>query len=300
MSVSLQEYLKKYVSDESQGQRKKKRSKTRDSRGNVTIVEVCPEEKPKKKISRADTSIPDVIGSVDQLGTHKDKWKVIESLNEDVRDLLESGATVSFSYDKSLEATREFPDGSEKDVKNHGTDEGDEKGARLKKHPSAIDSGEGEATVYRDKHGRKINIEKEKLILKERVQKIEEGRLEDLVWKKGIAQLLSAKEGAERLKSEAVAPFSVYKGDNEREEELKMRIRWGDPISASMTKAGRKKEGDQVYKGPEAPPNRFNIAPGYRWDGVDRSNGFEKRFFLVQNRKLAESHDAYAWSCEDL
>lgn len=55
-----------------------------------------------------------------------------------------------------------------------------------------------------------------------------------------------------------------------------------------------------VYKGPDPPPNIFNIRPEYRWDGVNHSSGCEnKRLPKLANRSVSQT-DAYQWSAEDM
>lgn len=156
--------------------------------------------------------------------------------------------------------------------------------------------GKDAPTIHRDKIGKKINpaeLKAQELTDKRAKDAREEAKME---WGKGLVQAREKDLLASRLALEKDADFSVYIDDSDRNAQLKTRDRWGDPMAFMAT---TKKDFD-VYRGPKGPPNRFDIAPGRKWDGVDRGNGFEHKFFQHQHASKVYKEEFHQWSTEDM
>ena len=162
-------------------------------------------------------------------------------------------------------------------------------------------SGKDSKTVRRDKSGRRIDEKLESI----KKRKAEEERLEKeekyARWGKGLAQQDNQQQQIQDEIHEMQKPLARHKDDEDLERMLKMRERDDDPMAAYITRTSKKSSepSKPQYNGPVV-PNRFNIRPGYRWDGVDRSNGFEKLRFVEIGKRKSLSDAAYKWSVEDM
>jgi len=156
--------------------------------------------------------------------------------------------------------------------------------------------GKDEATVYRDKRGRRLaGLEQ---FLRQQDGKYTSTEEDGMEWGKGKVQLQQQADEQKRLEEEAKKPFARSKDDPELDAHYRDIERWGDPMADLVRK--KSKDSKPTYKGPAPPPNRFNISPGYRWDGTDRSNGFEKLYFQNESKKAALKEEAYLWSVADM
>ncbi|KAF9123690.1 Pre-mRNA-splicing factor cwc26 [Mortierella sp. 14UC] len=169
----------------------------------------------------------------------------------------------------------------------------------------AMDSsvgGRDTETVYRDARGRKVDRVQEKMEAQEAARKEIEKQERQMEWGKGLVQREAEEEKKRREQEEKHKPMARYKDDKDMNEELKERDRWNDP--AAMFLSGTKKSKKSAPKFPlyqgNFPSNRFNIRPGFRWDGVDRSTGFEKDYIQRMNTRKNNAHEAHMWSVEDM
>lgn len=181
-------------------------------------------------------------------------------------------------------------------------------------------SGRGAEGVRRDKRtGARLSKE-EIEALQKKDEKPKEIKLE---WGKGLAQKREAEERQQELELEKAKPFARTRDDPDLDNMLKDRVRWGDPMAHLVKKKHsehilpdigdneKMKESGFIVpqevpkhswlkRGFDAAPNRYGIKPGRHWDGVDRSNGFEKQMFNRQNEKQATEREAYLWSVSDM
>ncbi|XP_064896249.1 BUD13 homolog isoform X2 [Columba livia] len=159
-------------------------------------------------------------------------------------------------------------------------------------------------TIYRDKSGRKRDLEREWLEQRQKAEASSERDEQYARWGKGLAQERQQQQNVEDAIKEMQKPLARYIDDQDLDRMLREQEREGDPMAALIKKrkarAGKEKKEKPRYNGPAPPLNRFNIWPGHRWDGVDRSNGFEQQRFARMADKRAVQELAYKWSVEDM
>ncbi|KAL7424106.1 Pre-mRNA-splicing factor cwc26 [Cryptotrichosporon argae] len=156
-------------------------------------------------------------------------------------------------------------------------------------------------TVHRDASGRVIDMAK---VQEEALREAEAEKRKDAErkeWSKGLVQRQQRQDRADEERDMGRRDVARYADDVRMNDELKEVERWNDPAANFGSKKSKKKKGPRYpqYKGAYA-QNRFHIAPGYRWDGVDRSNGFEKKYFAYQNAAARKEFEGHKMGMEDM
>ncbi|SCV67503.1 BQ2448_5114 [Microbotryum intermedium] len=159
------------------------------------------------------------------------------------------------------------------------------------------------ATVYRDASGRKIDLKLAKAEKAKQKREELEKEIKKMEWGKGLVQRGEKEQRQKEREKMANLPMARYADDEDMNVEMKDRDRWNDPAANFLTKKKKDRSTGPKYPkytGPMPAPNRFGILPGYRWDGVDRSNGFEATYMQKINARKMRTAEAHAYSTQDM
>ncbi|KAM3421061.1 hypothetical protein BST61_g1477 [Cercospora zeina] len=163
--------------------------------------------------------------------------------------------------------------------------------------------GLAQQTIYRDASGRMINVKQKQDEAEEKKREEERKAKEELESRKGDVQRRQKEERKQELEEAKVMTVARGADDEKMNAELKERERWNDPMAQllatkkSSGKSGKSKGGGKTYQG-AFEPNRYGIRPGWRWDGVDRSNGFERKWFAARNKAKDRAALEVAWEMD--
>ncbi|RPB23475.1 hypothetical protein L211DRAFT_825323 [Terfezia boudieri ATCC MYA-4762] len=163
-------------------------------------------------------------------------------------------------------------------------------------------SGKGQETIYRDASGRIVNIAIARAEARRALEEEAAKQAKQKEMRRGEVQILEAEQRRRDLGDARFKDLARYKDDVEMNEELKAKQRWDDPAMAWLRKDGKagvsSTTGRKLYDGPWM-PNRYGIRPGGRWDGVDRGNGFEKKWFEARGKREARKDLEYQWEMDE-
>lgn len=161
-------------------------------------------------------------------------------------------------------------------------------------------TGKDQETIYRDASGRIISVAMMRADARKKLEAEEAAKRAAEESLKGAVQIREREERKQQLDEARYMPFSRYADDKELNEELKQRERWEDPALGFLETKKEKvsKSGKPLYQG-ACPPNRYGIRPGHRWDGVDRSTGFEKKWFAARNAKRDREQAMHNWQFDE-
>lgn len=178
-----------------------------------------------------------------------------------------------------------------------------------------------EETYYRDATGRRVDVSMKRAEARRAAQEAEDKERAAKEALKGDVQAEEARRRREQLEDAKTMTLARTADDEDMNRALREERRWNDPMArflgeadggggggaaassggrsgAAAAKAGGGASRRPIYKGP-SPPNRYGIKPGYRWDGVDRSNGFEAERFKAINRRERNKGLEYSWQMDE-
>lgn len=155
-------------------------------------------------------------------------------------------------------------------------------------------------TIYRDASGRIINVAMKRAEARKAAEEEAAKKAREEEAAKGDVQRAEKEARRQALAEAKYMPLARTADDVEMNEEMKEKERWSDPALAFLSKKkdAKSKTGKPLYKG-ASEPNRYGIRPGHRWDGVDRSNGFEREWFKAKNAKANRANLEYAWQMDE-
>uniref|UniRef100_A0A7S1KU40 BUD13 homolog n=1 Tax=Percolomonas cosmopolitus TaxID=63605 RepID=A0A7S1KU40_9EUKA len=168
-------------------------------------------------------------------------------------------------------------------------------------------TGRAAETVYRDrKTGRRITKEEyldTKISDRQRKQQEREKqkqKIDQMFWGRGLVQLMNLTtlyEQKEHLTAEERGTALAFEDPMTNYGKGKKRKRSDQGERGTGSHQDEAHPLSRAFKIPffrgHFPTNRFEIRPGFRWDGVDRSNGFERRFFSMLSEAETEEKEAY-------